>query len=93
MSLHQGDDGTIEFTDGLRVWTKTPCCIDGWVMGSSGIQRCDDCKRFEDDKEAAKHIIHVIETLEANGYLDAAGVEYARLEIHDELNEEEDDDE
>lgn len=79
-------------TDALHSWTQTPCCVDGWVMGH-GIERCDDCKRFEDDEEAAKHIFNVIETLETNGYLDAASVEYARLAIHDELNEEEDDDE
>ncbi len=100
MSLHKNDDGTLEFTDGmtkdvLRVWTKTPCCVDGWVPGEFGIERCDDCARFECDEDAAKHVIHVIDTLEANGYLDKTDTEQARLAIYKELHpdKEEGDDE
>lgn len=74
MSLHQNNDGTIEFTDGqlsdvLREWTKTPCCVDGWVPGEFGIERCDNCKRFKCDDDAAKHVQHVINTLVANAYV------------------------
>lgn len=75
-------------TDALHSWTKTPCCVDGWVMGH-GIERCDDCKRFEDDEDAARHIIHVVDTLEANGYLAPPSAESVRLAIHVELNQEE----
>lgn len=89
------NDGTDErLTDALDFWTnwiKTPCCVDGWVVGSSGIQRCDDCKRFESDKDAAKHIVHVINTLEANGYLASPSAACARSAIHVEMNREQED--
>lgn len=97
MSLHKRDDGKLEFTSSLREWTETPCCVDGWVMGSSGIQRCDDCKRFEDDEDAAKHIARVVNTFEGNGYITAASAKGARSLIRADMadmdrNEEEDDD-
>lgn len=31
----------------------------GWAWFNEGeIQRCDTCKRFDSDEEAAKHVLH-----------------------------------
>ena len=47
-----------------------PCCVDGWVPGEFGIERCDNCARFENDTEAQQHVARVITTLSINGELD-----------------------
>lgn len=44
-----------------------PCleCIDGWVPGENGVERCDTCKRFADDDAAADHVREILRTLAA----------------------------
>ena len=43
-----------------------PCCIDGWIPGDTGVERCDDCQRFPDDDAAREHVREAIRTLLAN---------------------------
>lgn len=39
------------------------CCIDGWVPGENGVERCDECARFKDDDEAAAYVANILRTL------------------------------
>jgi hypothetical protein len=41
-------------------------CIEGWVPGEQGVERCDDCQRFGDDNEAAEHVREGLRTLIAH---------------------------
>lgn len=41
-------------------------CVDGWVPGDGGVERCDDCARFPDDDAAAAHVAEIVRTLAAN---------------------------
>ncbi len=43
-----------------------PECIDGWVPGEWGVERCDTCARFTDDDAAAAHVCEIIRTLVSN---------------------------
>jgi len=47
---------------------QIPCneCIDGWIPGDTGIERCDTCTRFADDDEATAHVANLIRTLVAS---------------------------
>lgn len=46
---------------------QIPCdCLDGWIPGSTGVERCDTCTRFADDDEAAAHVANLIRTLVAS---------------------------
>jgi len=40
-------------------------CIDGWIPGEDGIERCDTCTRFEDDDAARAHVLDLARTLVA----------------------------
>ena len=42
---------------------RTECCIDGWLPGESGVERCEQCKRFNDDNEASEYLAAVLATV------------------------------
>lgn len=39
----------------------SPCfaCVDGWVPGETGIERCDECARFASDEDAQMYAAEV----------------------------------
>lgn len=46
---------------GDRRWCEE--CMDGWVPGSTGVERCDTCGRFKDDDAARDHVRRILRNL------------------------------
>jgi hypothetical protein len=45
-------------------WGQEPaCCFDGWLPGEDGVERCDECRRFDDDDQAAEYVYELLSTL------------------------------
>ena len=58
---------TVFVVDGVMVdaGPLTACCLDGWIPGTHGIERCDDCRRFPDDDAARDHVANLLRELAA----------------------------